>query len=282
LVSNSYAKINLGLRVLARRPDGYHDIRTGFVFINWYDRLQVEPAAETVFRCNKPDVPADGSNLVLRALDLLRKETGRKLNYRIQLSKNIPMGAGLGGGSSNAAAMLRMVNEMAGLGYSRDQLAALGVRLGADVPVFVMGQPAIGGGTGGDLEFVDIQPDAHIVTVFPNVFSSTAEAYAHCMPYEDEALDVRSVLLDLPMDDWPTFLVNDLEPPVMAMLPVVGDLKDQMMELGATYAAMSGSGSSVFGLFEQEFAAAEAFEYLKQEGYPASLTSPGFRIFAGH
>ena len=84
------------------------------------------------------------------------------------------------------------------------------------------------------------------------------------------------------MDDWPTFLVNDLEPPVMAMLPVVGDLKDQMMELGATYAAMSGSGSSVFGLFQQEFAAAEAFEYLKQEGYPASLTSPGFRIFAGH
>lgn len=277
MTSNSYAKINLGLRVLARRPDGYHDIRTGFVFINWYDRLQVEPAAETVFRCNKPDVPADSSNLVLRALDLLRKETGRTLNYRIQLSKNIPMGAGLGGGSSNAAAMLRIVNEMEDLGYSREQLAAFGARLGADVPVFVMGEPAIGGGTGGDLKFVDIQPDAHIVTVFPNVFSSTAEAYAHCTPYEDEALDVRSVLLDMPMDDWPTFLVNDLEPPVMETLPIVGGLKDQMIEMGATYAAMSGSGSSVFGLFEQEFAAAEAFEYLKAQGYPATLTPPRFR-----
>lgn len=277
MISNSYAKINLGLRVLARRPDGYHDIRTGFVFINWYDRLQVEPAPETVFRCNKPDVPADDSNLVMRALNLLRKETGRNLNYRIQLSKNIPMGAGLGGGSGNAATFLRMVNEMEGLGYSLDQLAALGARLGADVPVFVMGRPAIGGGTGGDLEFVDIQPDAHIVTVFPNEFSSTAEAYAHCAPYEDESLDVRSVLLDLPMDDWSTFLVNDLEPPVIEVLPVVGLLKDQMTEMGAVYAAMSGSGSSVFGLFEQEFAAAEAFEYLRQEGYPASLTPPGFR-----
>lgn len=276
LIAKSYAKLNLGLRVIRRRDDGYHDIQTGFVFINWYDKLEIAPAAETHFRCNRPDVPIDDTNLILKALKLLRTDSGKKLNVRIQLSKSIPMGAGLGGGSSNAALMLRMLNQLENLGYSDNDLAALGSRLGADVPVFIHGQTAIGNGIGDALIPADIQPDAWIVTVFPNQHSSTADAYRFCSPYEDESLDVGSTLREYPIDQWPTFLVNDLEPPVMEILPVIGDLKDQFYDLGASYAAMSGSGSSVFGIFEMEHLAFEAFEYLKQEGYAANLTLPNF------
>jgi 4-diphosphocytidyl-2-C-methyl-D-erythritol kinase len=276
LLAKSYAKLNLGLRVLRRRDDGYHDIQTGFVFINWFDKLEIESAKETSFRCNKPDVPSDESNLILKALALLRKETGKKLNVRIQLSKSIPMGAGLGGGSSNAALTLRMLNQLENLGYSEAELAALGARLGADVPVFIHGQCAIGSGIGDALIPADIQPDAWIITVFPNEHSSTADAYRFCAPYEDEALDVIPILTQSPIDEWPTFLVNDLEPPVMEILPIVGDLKDNFYDSGAIFAAMSGSGSSVFGLFDMEHLAFDCFEYLKAQGYAVNLTLPNF------
>ncbi len=277
MLTKSYAKINLGLQVVRRRPDGYHEIRTGFVFINWYDLLRIERAETTVLRCNREDVPVDESNLVLKALDRLRKATGKPLHYRIQLSKNIPMGAGLGGGSSNAAALLRLVNADAGLGLSVDELARIGAGLGADVPVFVHGRPALASGIGEVLAFDDgLQPDAHIVTVFPGTFSSTAEAYAGCEPADEPEFDPARVLRE-PVEDWPIALRNDLEPPVMARIPLIGDLKDQLYDMGADYAAMSGSGSAVFGIFGSEHAAAEAFEYLRQEGYAGSLTAPGFK-----
>lgn len=276
LIAKSYAKINLGLRVLERLPNGYHSIQTGFVFINWYDRLQIEKSRETLFRCSNRDLSTGDDNLVMRALRLMREITGENLNYRIELSKMLPLGAGLGGGSSNAALMLRIINELENLRLSDDELAGIGVRLGADVPVFIHGKPAIASGIGEKIEFYDIQPDSWIVTVFPGFESSTAEAYRYCEPYRDETLDVRKVLTGYPSDEWQTFLVNDLEPPVMEVHPFIGMLKDQFYDLGATYAAMSGSGSSVFGLFDQETAAIETFEYLEAQGYKTNLTNPDF------
>jgi 4-diphosphocytidyl-2-C-methyl-D-erythritol kinase len=275
-ISKSYAKINLGLRVTARLENGYHEIQTGFVFINWYDRLQLTPAHETLFRCSKKELSTGSDNLVIKALQLMRAETGKSLNYHIQLSKMVPMGAGLGGGSSNAALMLRMINQIEGLGMTGEELARLGLRLGADVPVFVHGRTAVAGGVGEKLDWSNIQPDMHIVTVYPGFESSTAEAYRYCEPYQDETLDVGKVLMEYHSDDWQTFLVNDLEPPVIEIHPFVGMLKDQFYEMGAVYAAMSGSGSSVFGLFDQEFAAVESLEYLRQEGHEANLTPPAF------
>jgi len=280
-IAKSYAKINLGLRVLDRLPNGYHEIQTGFVFINWYDRIQVTKAHETLFRCSNKDLKTGDSNLVMRAVNLMRNFTGESLNYHIQLSKSIPLGAGLGGGSSNAALMLHMINHIEDLGLSDNELAALGIKLGADVPIFIHGQTAIGSGVGEKLEFIDIQPNMYIVTVYPGFESSTAEAYQFCQPYHDEALDVRNILLNDDPSDWPTFLVNDLEPPVIEVHPFVGSLKDQFYDFGANYASMSGSGSSVYGLFDNEVAAVEAFEYIKQEGYQATLTNPGFEVDKG-
>ena len=280
-IAKSYAKINLGLRVLDRLPNGYHEIQTGFVFINWYDRLQVTKAHETLFRCSNKDLATGDSNLVMKAVNLMRNFTGESLNYHIQLSKSVPLGAGLGGGSSNAALMIHMINHIENLGLSDNELAAMGIKLGADVPIFIHGQTAIGSGVGEKLEFIDIQPDMYIVTVYPGFESSTAEAYQFCQPYRDEALDVRNILLNDDPSDWPTFLVNDLEPPVIEVHPFVGSLKDQFYDFGANYASMSGSGSSVYGLFDQEVAAIEAFEYIKQEGYQATLTNPGFTVDKG-
>jgi 4-diphosphocytidyl-2-C-methyl-D-erythritol kinase len=275
-IAKSYAKINLGLRVTSRLENGYHEIQTGFVFINWYDRLQLTPSRETLFRSSKKELSTGPDNLIIKALELMRAESGRNLNYHIQLSKMIPMGAGLGGGSSNAALMLRMINQIEKLGMTNVDLAQLGLRLGADVPVFVYGRTAIAGGVGEILEWIDIQPDMYIVTVYPGFESSTAEAYRYCQPYEDETLDVGKILTRFPQEEWQTFLVNDLEPPVIEIHPFVGMLKDQFYDMGAVYAAMSGSGSSVFGLFDQEFAAIETLEYLRQEGHEANLTNPDF------
>ncbi|MCH8495399.1 MAG: 4-(cytidine 5'-diphospho)-2-C-methyl-D-erythritol kinase [Balneolales bacterium] len=277
-IAKSYAKINLGLRVTERLENGYHNIQTGFVFINWYDRLQVTKSHETLFRCSNKALGTGKDNLIMKAIALMSKETGLSLNYHIQLSKLLPLGAGLGGGSSNAALMLKMINKIENLGFSDEKLAELGLQLGADVPVFVHGKTALASGVGEKLRFTDIQPDMYIVTVYPGFESSTAEAYRFCQPYIDETLDVDKVLTEFDPAEWSTFLVNDLEPPVIDVHPFVGMLKDQFYDMGAVYAAMSGSGSSVFGLFDQEFAAVETFEYLKQEGYEASLTSPDFEI----
>lgn len=276
-IAKSYAKINLGLRITERYSNGYHALQTGFVFINWYDKLQVSTSHETLFRCSNKELSTGDDNLIMKAIRLMAAETEQTLNYHIQLSKMIPMGAGLGGGSSNAALMLHMINTIEDLGMSDEQLAAIGVRLGADVPIFVHGRTALAEGIGDQLEFTDLQPDMHIVTVYPGFESSTAEAYRFCQPYQDESLDVRRVLTEYPAEEWSTFLVNDLEPPVIEIHPFTGLLKDQMYEMGALYASMSGSGSSVYGLFNHEFAAVEAFEYLKQEGYQANLTGPMFQ-----
>jgi 4-diphosphocytidyl-2-C-methyl-D-erythritol kinase len=275
-IAKSYAKINLGLRVTSRMPNGYHTIQTGFVFINWYDRLEVTKSHETLFRCSNKALGTGDDNLVMKAVRAMSAVAGRTLNYHIHLSKMIPLGAGLGGGSSNAALILRMINHIEQLGLSDAELAAIGVRLGADVPIFVHGKTALAEGIGDVLDFRDIQPDMYIVTVNPGFESSTAEAYRYCQPYEDDTLDVRKVLTTYPSEDWPTFLVNDLEPPVIEVHPFVGMLKDQFYDFGAVYAAMSGSGSSVFGLFDQEAAAIESYEYLQNEGYIVNLTNPNF------
>lgn len=281
LIAKAYAKINLGLRIRERLPNGYHHIETGFVFINWYDRLQLKKSHETLFRCSNKALDTGKNNLVIKALELMRKKSGRKLNYHIELSKQLPLGAGLGGGSSNAALMLRMINQIEDFGISDDELAEISVELGADVPVFVHGKTAIGSGIGDKLEFLDIQPNTYIVTVHPGFESSTAEAYLYCQPYMDDTLNVRKVITEYSIEDWSTFLVNDLEPPVIEIHPFIGSLKDQFYDFGAIYASMSGSGSSVYGLFEQEIAAVESFEYLKQEGYKATLTNPDFEIDKG-
>lgn len=276
-ISDSYAKINLGLNVLERLPNGYHTIETGFCFIEWRDRFEITLAGRTDLEMNNPAIPVDESNLIVKAVKLLRKEAGLKDEFQIKVQKNIPAGAGLGGGSSNAATTLRMINKISNLGLTVDDLAKLGEKLGADIPLFVYGKTGIGTGLGTEIEPLDIQPDAWIVTVFPGIESSTPEAYGYCTPNAEPEFSLRNVLLEEDPSEWRYLLMNELEPAVFPRLELVGNMKDQFYDFGASYSGMSGSGSSVFGVFEQDFVAINAYESFHSLGFSANLTRPLFK-----
>lgn len=277
--ADSYAKINLGLHVLEKLPTGYHLIETGFAFIDWKDRITLQAAEEDKLEMSEEEIPTDRSNLVWKAVDILDRYVGLPSKYHISVEKKIPAGAGLGGGSSNAATVLRMVNKAEVLGLSTEDLVDLSRNLGADVPFFLYGQTGIGSGLGQDIELTDLQPDTWILTVFPGIHSSTAEAYKWAIPSgkEEEDLSLKSTLLDSPYEEWPYFLRNDLEKSVFQEHELVGNLKDQIMEFGAVYSAMSGSGSAVYGLFEQDFVAFEALKAFNELDFRANITKPKFR-----
>ncbi len=277
LVARSYAKINLGLTIKERLENGYHLIETGFVFINWSDRLEITESAHTAIECNNPEIPTGKSNLITKALYAYNLAAGIKKYYRVSLEKNIPAGAGLGGGSSNAALALLMANKLNNHAVDDNRLKQVAAGIGADVPVFLRAETAVGTGTGTDLEFTNIQPNLWIVTVWPGVHSSTAEAYQGCIPTGDAHEPVKSVLRDFSADDWHYLLHNDLEQSVFQVLEEPGNLKDQMYEAGAVYASMTGSGSAVYGLFDQELTAIEQYKLLLKLGYAANITNPGFR-----
>ncbi|REL38781.1 4-(cytidine 5'-diphospho)-2-C-methyl-D-erythritol kinase [Rhodohalobacter sp. SW132] len=276
-IADSYGKINLGLHVLEKLPTGYHRIETGFAFIEWSDRFEVRISDEYELTITGSDIPTDGTNLISRAYNAFNTYVGLKRNYHFTVSKQIPAGAGLGGGSSNAALTFRMLNKMEDAGLSDDEIVDLCRDLGADIPFFVYGKTGIGSGIGQDIDFADIQPDAWIVTVFPGFESSTAEAYRHCAPNPDPGFSLKGVLLEEPLEEWQYLLQNDLEQAVIPQHEMVGNIKDQLLDFGADYAAMSGSGSTVFGIFDQDFVAINAYESFHELGLASKLTRPKFQ-----
>lgn len=275
-IADSYAKINLGLNVLERLPTGYHRIETGFCFLEWKDKFEISESPEMELVLSDENIPVDESNLINRAVEVLQRYVGLNHNYRIDVEKNIPAGAGLGGGSSNAALTLRMLNKIESLGLSGDELIDLSRDLGADVPFFIKGKTGIGKGIGHEIEEVDIQPDLWIVTCYPNQQSSTPEAYEFCEPNPQPDFDIRKVLTEEDPEEWRYTLFNDLEQSVFQRIHVSGNLKDQFYEFGALYASMTGSGSAVFGIFEQDFVAINAYEGLLDLDLPTNITRPGF------
>ncbi|HYW33788.1 MAG TPA: 4-(cytidine 5'-diphospho)-2-C-methyl-D-erythritol kinase [Balneolaceae bacterium] len=275
-IAESYAKINLGLHVLERLPTGYHRIDTGFCFLEWSDRFEVQTADSMHLELSDDEIPTDERNLITQAISTLERYVGLKQAYHINVEKGIPAGAGLGGGSSNAALILRMINKIEELGLSDEDLIDLSRDLGADVPFFIKGKTGIGHGVGSDIEEIDIQPDYWIVTAFPNEASSTAEAYKYCNPNPEPDFSIKRVLTEEPLDEWRYMLFNDLEQSVFQRHLVSGNLKDQFYEFGATYASMTGSGSAVYGIFEQNFVAVDAYKTLLDLDLPANLTRPGF------
>lgn len=275
----SHAKINLGLQVLERLPAGYHRIETGICFLEWKDRFEVQQAGSYELEIDsehEQDIPTGERNLITRAVKKLERYVGLKSHYHFRVTKNIPAGAGLGGGSSNAALTLRVLNKIEEMGLSEDELVDMGRDLGADVPLFIRGKTGIASGIGHDIEELSLQPDLWIVTCFPNQPSGTREAYERCRPDPDPDFPLRRVLAEEKPEEWRYILHNDLEPAVFPRINVAGNLKDQFYEFGSVYASMSGSGSAVYGLFEQDFVAINAYEGLLELDYPANLTRPGF------
>ncbi len=245
------AKINIGLDVLAKRTDGYHDLNTIFYpIIDLYDNLFFEKSDVFSFICENSDVPSDDSNLVVKAVKTLEEYSGKKLNVRIELRKNIPSQAGLGGGSSDAAATLISLNEMFGLGIKYDVMLELALKLGSDVPFFIKSKPAIGTSRGEILEPIELCIEDPILVVNPRINVSTKEAFLNILPNFNKT-DFKSMINDEKLDHSiaRAILKNDFEKPVFTLHPLIKQIKEDFYNCGAFLSLMSGTGSTVYGIF---------------------------------
>lgn len=248
------AKINLFLRVVGRRPDGYHELDSVFVPISLYDRLQIElraaGRASVALRCEGGDaLPTDDRNLAVRAAKAFMAEFGVNANVLIDLRKQIPAGAGLGGGSSDAAAVLRMMAALLRI-EAGPKLAALALKLGADIPFFLHPVPARVGGIGELISPMPKFPNLAMVVAVPPFEVSTASIYQQLKPEQWSGKASESDLIAVSSGRIsPELLVNDLEAVVTARHPEVARLKTMLMQTGARAASMSGSGAAVFGIF---------------------------------
>lgn len=261
----AFAKINLSLRVSSARPDGFHDVRTILQAIDLFDRVTCGARRGPFqIRCDMPGVPTDRSNLVWKGAQLLWEAAGREGDARdavVTLQKNIPMQAGLGGGSSDAAAALVGLRRVWKLRVPDEQIHALAAKLGSDVPFFLVGGTALGVGRGEEVYPLENLPRYWVVLVIPPFGVATKDAYE----WFDEGAKRGRENPSRPLFPNVT-LVNDLEAPVIDRHPAIGQLKQRFTERGALMAAMSGSGSTVFGVFTSATAAHRAARAFTKDG----------------
>ncbi|MGB3618463.1 MAG: 4-(cytidine 5'-diphospho)-2-C-methyl-D-erythritol kinase [Catalinimonas sp.] len=251
MVTFPNAKINLGLRVVRRRPDGYHDLETTFYPVGWTDALEMLPASGgegiELTLSGRAIISAADDNLVTRAYRLLAEDYPLP-PVRAHLHKVLPTGAGLGGGSADASFALRALNELATLNLDDDALEAYARQLGSDCPFFVRNVPVLASGRGDVFQPLDLTlSDYHLLIVYPNVFVSTVEAYGGV--HAAVPPDRLRTILESSVASWRERLVNDFERSVFRAHPLLGEIKAALYDAGAVYASMSGSGSALFGLF---------------------------------
>lgn len=252
MLSFPHAKINIGLNIVRKRPDGYHDLETVFYPIPLQDVLEIRPLrgsnAPYAFQLIGPSLGIrPEQNLVVKVYTALQEEF-QLPPLDIYLQKRIPVGAGLGGGSSDAAFMLKALNETYDLGLSEADMEQRIARYGADCAFFISGRPAFATGIGDQLSPFDLNlKGLTFVLVKPDISVSTKEAYAHVRPHEPQ--HNLKLLLSQPIEQWPGRVLNDFEDSVFAAHPEIAAIKSTLYDMGAAYASMSGSGSAVYGLF---------------------------------
>ncbi|MFZ4521584.1 MAG: 4-(cytidine 5'-diphospho)-2-C-methyl-D-erythritol kinase [Bacteroidales bacterium] len=265
-------KINLGLNVTSRRSDGFHDIETQFFPVPFHDAVEIIPAPDGVFQFRTSGIEIPGEpeeNLIVRAFRLLQADYHLP-EVRMHLHKVVPAGSGLGGGSSDAAYTLKIVNQVFTLGIDNSTLLDYARRLGSDCAFFIGNKPALAFGKGD--QFEPFGPDLqglYLVIVIPGVHVSTADAYSMVVP----AVHTPSIreVIQLPVDVWKDLLVNDFEKPVFAKFPVIGHIKQELYDAGAVYASMSGSGSALYGLFADRPVTGQFNRYFVWETYLGAI-----------
>ncbi|NUM80738.1 4-(cytidine 5'-diphospho)-2-C-methyl-D-erythritol kinase [bacterium] len=250
----SYAKINLGLKIVRRRDDGYHDIETIFKAIGIHDVVSIEKNTRKTLTSNRSDVPIGDDNICMKALHALEKITGQTINASIHIEKTIPIGAGLGGGSSNGAGVLVGCNRLFRLNLDEKTLFELGASLGSDVPFFVgqllgKGSTALGRGRGEILDFISWPLDEKILLVNPHIHISTPWAYQNYKTFLNERKQPDRIIRLSASLPFSFSMENDFEPLVFSQFPAVQSIRRTLESENAVLSRMSGSGSTVFGLF---------------------------------
>ena len=273
-------KINLGLYVTNRRDDGYHDLETVFYplspatasdpYLPLRDVLEIVPANET--RLNLSGLSVEGdmyNNLVWKAYQLMSGEFPGKIPpLDIYLHKVIPMGAGLGGGSADGSFMLQLINDYCSLGLTKDALASYALRLGSDCPIFIYNTPMFARGRGEQMTSIDISLATYsLQLICPRVHVSTSSAFSLLAP-RPAPFDLRT-LQTLPVKQWKASISNDFEKPVFDQYPVLADIKQQLYAQGAIFASMSGTGSTIYGIFKKSEKAVVKVDILFDEFYLA-------------
>ena len=277
MITFPIAKINLGLNVVERRTDGYHNLETVFYPVQIKDALELTmmntrfPSADDcdIKVTNISIEGGEQKNLVVRAYRLLKQDFPQMPRVHAHLWTGIPTQAGMGGGSSDCAYMIRLLNDMFTLGLSDEQMIAYAARLGADCPFFIISRPAYAEGIGERLQPISLDLSGYYIGVVrPDIPVSTREAFSLIKPTKPTKC-CRDIVMQ-PVETWRDELTNDFEQSVFALHPEIGAIKQQLYDLGAVYAAMSGSGSAVFGLFRAPVAL--------EAHFPADVFTAFFRI----
>lgn len=259
------AKINLSLDVLKKRSDGYHELKMIMQTVSLYDDIFIEKDDKISLDSNKKDIPIDNRNLAWKAAELFFDYTGIQGGCRIHITKNIPDGAGLGGGSSDAATVLIALNEIYNAKLSEKELREIAVKIGADVPFFIVGGTCLAQGIGEKLTKIENKTDPYILIYKPDFSISTKWVYENLNLNNKPSYDIDIIVKDLCAGN-PLFtnqIFNYLEEVSVSEYPQISDIKTMLKNMGADNALMSGSGSSVFGIFFNENKAKQAFEKLR-------------------
>jgi 4-diphosphocytidyl-2-C-methyl-D-erythritol kinase len=259
MISFPIAKINLGLNVVEKRPDGYHNLQTVFYPVPIKDALEVQVMDEAFpsdYDCDLKvtNITIEGDeqrNLVVRAYQVLKQDFPTLPRIHTHLWKGIPTQAGMGGGSSDCAYMMLLLNQQFQLGLTDEQLIEYAAKLGADCAFFILSRPCYAEGIGEKLQPIDLSLSGYYIAVVrPDIPVPTKEAFSRIRPHYP-AQNCRETVMQ-PIDTWRDTLINDFEESVFALHPEIGDIKQRLYDMGATYAAMSGSGSALFGLFKKQ------------------------------
>ena len=271
---NSYAKINLGLHILNKRQDEYHNIITIFQEIDFCDQIFIEKSDDFIFETNV-DWLDKKNNTCIQAFSATKQKFPNISNIKINLIKNIPPGAGLGGGSSNGTSILKGINELFALKMNHDELIELSKKISADSPFFVNGGLQIGEGIGGDLSPIKSSLNGvYILLVMPDIKIDTKNAYKKCLLKDKTNIKFAGMLDELKNYDLSSELFyNDFEVYVFKTHPEIGKIKLTILDLGAKYASLSGSGSTVFGIFSNKKDALKAHQFFSPH-FSTIVTNP--------
>lgn len=272
----AYAKINLGLDVIGRLENGYHEVKMVMQTVGIYDELSFEKTESgIVVTTDSGELPTDENNLIYKAARLMMETYGIAEGVRIHLQKNIPIAAGMAGGSTDAAATMKGINQLFGLECSLEELKKLGVRIGADVPYCIMGGTALAEGIGEQLTALPPAPECILLVAKPDINVSTKYVYEHLdAEGVEEHPDIDGMVEAIKNGSLQGILErmgNVLETVTVKAHPIIDTIKNRMKELGAAEAMMSGSGPTVFGIFTDETKARDAYEQLKTEGLAKQL-----------